>query len=151
MNRAFQQVNDSMRPFNVPVIQIDEAMMEEAVNSEGNILVIATHGPTVTSTQNLLKETAERLGKQVSFSGATIEQAFEELGKGDIARHNELIADAIRKKQNEEKIDIVVLAQLSMSVFSFSYPDPEKALGVKILNSGETGFTRAKEILIKKS
>ena len=147
MNRAFRQVSEAMKEANVPVVQIDEAMMEEAVQSEGKILVIATHGPTVKSTQSLLQETADRLNKQVNFTGATVEEAFELLGEGKIAEHNEVIAKTIREVQQVEKADVVVLAQLSMSVFSFSYPDPVKEFGVKVLNSGETGFRRAGEVL----
>jgi Asp/Glu/hydantoin racemase len=149
MNRAFGQVSDHMKKFDVPVIQIDEAMMEEAAGSEGQILVIATHGPTVKSTQDLLQETATRLGKKVNFVGATVEEAFELLGNGDIAAHNEVIANAIREAQKKDDIDIVVLAQLSMSVFSFSHPDPVAEFGVKVLNSGETGFARAGEVMRK--
>ena len=151
MNRAFRQVSEQMKPLGVPVVQIDEAMMEEAVQAEGKILVIATHGPTVKSTQNLLQETADRLGKRVNFTGATVEEAFELLGAGKVAEHNEVIAEAIRKTQQTEKIDIVVLAQLSMSVFTFSYPDPVKEFGVEVLNSGETGFRRAGEVLRSKA
>ena len=88
MNRAFTQVRDTMRPLGVPVIQIDEAMMEQAVSTEGNILVIATHGPTVRNTQALLQETAQRLNKSVDFVGATVEEAFILLGQGNIQAHN---------------------------------------------------------------
>lgn len=147
MNRAYGQVSEHMRQFDVPVIQIDEAMMEEAVNTNGKILVVATHGPTVKSTQDLLLETAGRLVKQVDFAGATVEEAFELLSAGNIKAHNEVIADAIRQATAKEKIDIVVLAQMSMSVFTFSYPDAEAEFGVKVLNSGETGFARAGEVL----
>lgn len=151
MNKAFLQVNESMRPFGVPVIQIDQAMMEQAVDSGGKILVVATHGPTVKSTQDLLRETAGRMGKEVFFSGATVEEAFELLGKGDIAGHNEVIAEAIRKALEKEKVDIVVLAQLSMSVFKFSYPDARQEFGVEVLTSGETGFLRARDLLLQTS
>jgi len=147
MNRAYRDVQEHMKQFGVPVVQIDEAMMEEAVESEGRILVIATHGPTVRSTELLLGETAARLKKKVSFTGATIEEAFDLLGEGDIRKHNKLIANTIIAAKKHEKIDIVVLAQLSMSVFSFSYPDPVKTFGVKVLNSGETGFKRAGDLL----
>jgi aspartate/glutamate racemase len=147
MNRAFKQVRDRMKQVGVPVVQIDEAMMEEAVSTEGKILVIATHGPTVKSTQSLLQETASRLEKSVDFVGATVEQAFDFLGQGKIAEHNELIANTIRQSQQKQPIDIVVLAQLSMSVFSFSYPDPVVDFGVRALNSGETGFRRARQVL----
>lgn len=150
MNRAFTQVSEKMKALGVPVLQIDQAMMEEAVQTEGRILVIATHGPTVKSTQSLLKETAEKLGKSVDFVGATVEEAFELLGQGQIVKHNRLITDTIRKVQKSEQIDIVVLAQLSMSVFSFSHPDPLADFGVKVLNSGQTGFRRAGQVLAQK-
>lgn len=152
MNRAFGAVQAVMQPYGVPVVQIDEAMMEEAVgprsaSTNGRILVIATHGPTVNSTQQLLQETADRLGKRVAFTGATVESAFELLGEGRTEEHNALIAQAIRQVQAREIVDVVVLAQLSMSVFSFSYPDPVAEFGVPVLNSGETGFQRAGEVL----
>jgi len=147
MNRAFRQVKEKMAAVGVPVVQIDEAMMEEAVNTNGRILVVATHGPTVKSTQNLLQETAKNLGKSVDFVGATVETAFEVLGAGQIAEHNQTLANTISDVQQKEKIDIVVLAQLSMSVFSFTYPDPVAEFGIKVLNSGETGFRRVGEVL----
>lgn len=147
MNRAFSQVSETMKVVGVPVIQIDEAMMEQAVNTEGKILIVATHGPTVKSTESLLQETADRLGKKADFVGATVEEAFELLGHGEIAEHNQAIAQAIRDVQSREKIDIVVLAQLSMSVFSFSSPEPEREFGIPVLNSGQTGFARAGEVL----
>lgn len=149
MNKAFRQVKLSMGPLNVPVIQIDQAMMEQAARMEGKILVIATHGPTVKSTQDLLHDTANNLNKTVSFTGATVEKAFELLGEGDIKGHNEVIANAIRSAQEKEKADIVVLAQLSMSVFKFSYPDPVYEFGVNVLNSGETGFNYARNVLLQ--
>jgi len=150
LNRAFRKVQLHMKKFKVPVVQIDEAMMEKAVISEGRVLVIATHGPTVKSTRQLLSETAKRLNKNVEFEGATVEEAFQLLGKGKIEEHNKLISDTIETNLKKSKIDIVVLAQLSMSVFSFSYPDPVKTFGIQVLNSGETGFQRAGEILMGK-
>jgi Asp/Glu/hydantoin racemase len=147
MNRAAGAVREAMRRHGVPVVQIDEAMMEAAVERGGRILVIATHGPTVKNTQDLLRETAARLGREVSFLGATVEEAFHMLGRGDVEGHNELIASAIRDTVAREPVSVVVLAQLSMAVFKLSYPEPEKQLGVPVLTSGETGFERVKEIL----
>jgi Asp/Glu/hydantoin racemase len=147
MNRAFRQVRAHMKDLGAPVIQIDEAMMEEAVNREGRILVVATHGPTICSTQDLLRETAERLGKSVDFTGATVEAAFDLLGQGRIREHNALIARAIGLAKRKHSIDIVVLAQLSMSVFALRYPDPVAEFGIPVLNSGQTGFRRAGEVL----
>ncbi|MHC4444632.1 MAG: aspartate/glutamate racemase family protein [Planctomycetota bacterium] len=147
MNRSYEQVSTTMQEVGVPTVQIDMPMMEEAVNTEGKILVVATHGPTVKSTQSLLQETAARLGRKVTFSGVTVEEAFDHLGAGRIAEHNKVVADAILDSISKDKIDIVVLAQLSMAVFAFSHPNSVADFGVKVLNSAETGFRRAGEIL----
>jgi len=147
MNRAADAVKSAMRERNVPVVQIDEPMMERAVETGGRILVVATHGPTVKSTQALLQETADRLGKRVAFAGATVEEAFACLGRGAIAEHNEHIARAIRESRAKDKIDSVVLAQLSMTVFKLTYPDCRSEFGMDVLTSGETGFERVGAIL----
>lgn len=147
MNRAFGKVSEVMKPYGVPVIQIDQEMMNRSVERGGKILVIATHGPTVASTTALLRESARNLGAEADFCGSTVEDAFSLLGQGRIEEHNDLIARAIKEAQAKEKIDSVVLAQLSMAVFSFSYPDPEKVFGIPVFNSGDTGFERAAAVL----
>lgn len=147
MNRAAASVRDVVAREGIPLVQIDEPMMEAAVKHGGRTLVVATHGPTVASTQALLRETSGRLGGAIEFAGATVEEAFELLGEGQIARHNEQIARAIESAQARERIDSVVLAQLSMAVFSFSYPDPLVRFGVPVFNSGDCGFQRVGELL----
>jgi Asp/Glu/hydantoin racemase len=148
MNRAAGAVREAMARHGVPVVQIDEAMMEAAVARGGRILVVATHGPTVKSTQDLLRETATRRQATVAFAGATVEEAFHRLGEGDIEGHNRVVAAAIREACAREEIGVVVLAQLSMSVFKLSHPDCEAELGVPVLTSGETGFERVKQVLL---
>ncbi len=148
MNRAVEKVRKALRATRVPVVQIDEAMMEAAVKRGGRILVIATHGPSVSSTQALLRETAARLGRPVEFDGATVEDAFDHLGRGDMAGHNRAIARAIRAAQKRGRIDTVVLAQLSMSVFALEHPGAGREFGVPVLSSGECGFRRVRELLL---
>ena len=150
MNRSLPFVKDAVKDFHIPVVQIDEPMMQKAVENGGKVLIIATHGPTVKSTQKLLEETTTAMGRKsaLQYSGATVEDAFHLLGEGKIDEHNELIANAIREEQKKNKIDQVVLAQLSMSVFKLSYPDPLASFGVPVLTSGEEGFNRMKQILI---
>ena len=138
MNRSYQKVSQALEPYGVPVIQIDMPMMERAVSYGGKILVIATHGPTVASTQKLLAETAIRAGKTLAFDGLTVEDAWHRLEEGDIAGHNQALADAI-KTQPEGEYSCVVLAQLSMSAFLFSFPDPVQAFRLPVL----TGIARA--------
>ena len=96
MNRAYPQVQAALADRNVPVMQIDRPMMERAVGHGGRILVIATHGPTVENTQALLREVAAERGCEVSFSGLTVEAAWEHLAEGDVEGHNRILAEAIR-------------------------------------------------------
>jgi len=155
MNRAYPKVQEAVKQYEVPVIPIDMPMMEEAiarVEEGGTILIVATHGPTVKSTQLLLEEVARKANKQnVKYISETIEEAFERLGAGDIEGHNDLIRRAIEQRRNGERIDVVVLAQLSMSVFKIFNPRVEEELGIPILTSGECGFRKVRALFVDKS
>ena len=148
MNRAFLDVRRALAPFNVPVFQIDRPMMERAITYGGPILVVATHGPTVDNTLALLRETAAESGRLVSYSGLTVEAAWHDLAKGDVESHNRRLAEAIRQRRKSEQIGSVVLAQLSMTAFLLSYPDPVTEFGVPVFTSGECGFEFVREFLI---
>ena len=148
MNRAYPAVQDAVR---VPVVPIDRPMMERAVRHGGRVLVIATHGPTVNSTQQLLQETAAELGKEVSFSGLTIEDAWYNLAVGDVQGHNDALATAIREHIQTKEIGCVVLAELSMSVFLLSYPDHVAEFGVPVFTSGQCGFEYMRNLLTGES
>jgi len=147
MNRAYTQVEAAMALYSVPVVQIDRPMMERAAARGGRVLVIATHGPTVKSTQALLRETAEEMGREVTFTGVTVEEAWERLAVGDVLGHNQALARAIRDHKSREGIGCVVLAQLSMTVFLLSHPDPATDFGVPVFTSGQCGFERVRELL----
>ncbi|HEY63278.1 MAG TPA: hypothetical protein G4O02_01785 [Caldilineae bacterium] len=144
MNRSYPAVAEAV---DVPVVQIDMPMMEAAVNHGGKVLVIATLVTTVNSTQALLEETAQRLGKDVVSAGVTVEEAWHRLAAGDIQGHNEALAQAIREATAREPFGCVVLAQLSMTVFMLSYPNPEAEFGLPVFTSGQLGFQRVREIL----
>ena len=147
MNRAYGEVARALAPEAIPVVQIDRPMMERAVTLGGKILVIATHGPTVGSTQALLRETAAEMGRDVAFTGATVPEAWDRLAIGDIRGHNEELAAAIRACRDHEEIGCVVLAQLSMTVFLLSYPDPVAEFGIPVLTSGQCGFEHMRGLL----
>lgn len=147
MNRSYPAVVEAVRPWHIPVIQIDRPMMERAVRHGGRTLVIATHGPTVASTQALLQETAAESGAAIAFEGMTVEDAWHRLAEGDVQGHNDLIACAIRDQQAAGRIDSVVLAQLSMTVLLLSHPDPFAEFGIPVFTSGQCGFERVAEVL----
>lgn len=148
MNRAYQQVADALQSYPVPVLQIDQPMMERAVVQGGKILVVATHGPTVDSTQALLRETAYRLKRDVTFSGMTVEEAWECLAAGDVPGHNRALAQAIHAHLDREPASCVVLAQLSMACLLFTYPDPLLEFGIPVYTSPQCGFEKVCELLM---
>jgi hypothetical protein len=151
MNRAYPSVQEAVRDYEIPVYQIDRPMMEQAVRTGGRVLVLATHGPTVTSTQALLAEVANELGQEVRFSGGLVEEAWDCLARGDILGHNAALAKAIREQLQAEAFGSVVLAQLSMTVFLLSYPDPAAEFGIPVLTSGQCGFEAMREKWIAKA
>jgi hypothetical protein len=151
MNRAYPQVVDALQSYAVPVLQIDQPMMERAIDQGGKILVVATHGPTVNSTEALLQATASSLGKEVAFSGRTVESAWDCLAVGDVAGHNRALAEAIHAHLDQESASCVVLAQLSMACLLFSYPDPLVEFGVPVYTSAQCGFEKARELLMARS
>ena len=150
MNRSFLQVSRALEPYNTPVIQIDMPMMEKAVNIGGKVLVVATHGPTVASTQALLSETADRLGTSIEYDGLVVEQAWARLVEGDVTGHNQVLDLAIRAA-NPENYSCIILAQLSMSAYLFSYSDILAHFGIPVLTSGQYGFEYARDVLLNLS
>lgn len=147
MNRAFTRVREALKRYQTPVYQIDRPMMERAVDQDGRILVVATHGPTVDSTQALLREVAAETGRTVSLTGALVGPAWDCLAKGDIEGHNAILAKTIQDRTQAEEIGCVVLAQLSMTVFLLSYPDPLQEFGIPVYTSGQCGFEAVREAL----
>jgi hypothetical protein len=120
------------------------------VDHGGRILVIATHGPTVKSTQALLREVASERGRKISMRGALVEEAWHALAQGKVEEHNAILANMIRVRKKKEEIGCVVLAQLSMSVFLLSFPDPVKEFGIPVFTSGQCGFEMIREVLVRK-
>lgn len=148
MNRSFDAVAQALAPYGVPAVQIDEPMMEASVHQGGKTLVIATHGPTVENTRNLLISTAKRLGHATpDFVGATVENAFHLLGEGNVKAHNDALAACIKEAKARDGIRQVVLAQLSMSTLAVEYPDLRARFGIPVFTSGVEGFLRVRTLL----
>jgi Asp/Glu/Hydantoin racemase len=151
MNRAYPLVREALHPYGVPVYQIDRPMMERAIDHGGKILVVATHGPTVDSTMALLKEVAGETGCAVNMAGTLVEEAWDCLANAEVEEHNAILAKTIRKHVQAEEIGCVILAQLSMTVFLLSHPDPIKEFGIPVYTSGQCGFEAVREALGSKS
>jgi len=95
----------------VPLIRIDEAMAETAVNNHARIAVVATLSSTLDPTMRFLSHKAKLAGKQTEVVSALAEGAFDALIAGDPQKHDEIISSTVA---NLKDIDCFVLAQASM-------------------------------------
>lgn len=97
----------------VPVVRVDQAMADQAVQTGNRIGVIATLPTTLEPTTDLVKRRAELVGKSPSITSKLCEGAFEALMSGDAAKHDEMVATALKELMKE--VDVIVLAQASMA------------------------------------
>jgi Asp/Glu/hydantoin racemase len=131
------------RLFEFPVIRVDEAMAEEAVQTGRRIGVAATLRTTLEPTVALLHEKAVAAQRDVDVVESLCEGAFEAVLSGDTASHDRILAEALGRLVNA--VDVVVLAQASMARVVRQLPvDPQR---VPILSSPELAVKRARSIL----
>ncbi|WHZ56043.1 aspartate/glutamate racemase family protein [Metabacillus hrfriensis] len=126
----------------VPVVRIDEAMAEEAINHGKRIGVIATLSTTLKPTVKLIKEKAGECNKNVEIQAVLAEEAYQHLISGDKESHDAILAVALTKLASEA--DIVVLAQASMARVVTKLPLKQQDM---FLTSPELGMERVKKII----
>jgi Asp/Glu/hydantoin racemase len=97
----------------VPVLRVDQPMADLAVQTGRRIGVVATLQTTLEPTADLVQRRAALAGKEIEINARLCEGAFEALMGGDAAKHDELVAQALR--QLTQEVDVVLLAQASMA------------------------------------
>jgi Asp/Glu/hydantoin racemase len=97
----------------VPVLRVDQPMADMAVQTGSRIGVVATLQTTLEPTANLVKRRAALAGKEIELTSKLCEGAFEALMSGDAAKHDILVADALRELSKQ--VDVILLAQASMA------------------------------------
>lgn len=129
--------------FDIPVMRIDDAMTEMAVQQARRIGVLATLRTTLEPTTALLREKAAEAGQEVELVECLCADAFPAVLAGDTETHDRILRDALTNKLQE--VDVIVLAQASMArVVSTLAPG---ALRLPVLSSPELAVLRAREIL----
>ncbi len=98
---------------NVPVLRVDRPMADFAVSTGRRIGVIATLPTTLQPTADLIRRAAVAVGREVTLTSQLCEGAFDALMSGDAAKHDTLVADALR--QLATQVDVIALAQASMA------------------------------------
>jgi Asp/Glu/hydantoin racemase len=137
-------VVDAARPFaGVPLLRVDQAMAEQAVERGTRIGVLATLWSTLRPTAVLIERTAREAERQVEVRDRLCDGAFEALREGDTERHDELVREGLRELIGWA--EVVVLAQASMARVVDSLSEDERR--TPILSSPRLGMERMRDIL----
>ena len=115
---------------NVPIIKIDDAMTQRAVELGSKIGVMATVPTTLQPTVDLIEQSAELAGKPVEVRQHLCEGAFDVLMGGDRVRHDQMVLDGACELAPQ--VDLIVLAQASMSRLA---PMLSEKTGKQVLSS----------------
>jgi len=126
----------------IPIIRIDDAMAEEAINRGKVIGVVATLSTTLNPTLRLLKTKANELSQSVEFKEVLAEEAYKLLISGDPTGHDNVLAEVLTELG--KRVDVVVLAQASMARVIGKLPEEIRS---KFLTSPELGMARVKDIM----
>jgi Asp/Glu/Hydantoin racemase len=135
---------EAARVVGVPLLRVDQAMAEQAVEiaaaAGGRIAVLATLPSTLGPTERLLTRLAGAYDG-VTVSSAVVSGAAAARGGGDIDEHDRLVRAALEQAAGD--VDVVVLAQASMAAAAES----GGPLRVRVLESASTGSERFVSLL----
>jgi Asp/Glu/hydantoin racemase len=119
------------------VMRIDRPMADRAVMLGPKVLVVAALESTLPPTTNLLRDSAQRLGRSIVLETLFVEGAWAHFERGDNPAFWRAIAQAVR--QALPGPDVVVLAQASMAGARTELED----IGIEVLTSPELGVQAA--------
>ena len=112
----------------VPVLRVDQPMADKAVQTGKRIGVIATLRTTLEPTADLVQRRARKAGKEIQLTSRLCEGAFDALMSGDAARHDSMVAAALRELS--QQVDVIVLAQASMARVVDGLGEPDKRVPI---------------------
>jgi Asp/Glu/hydantoin racemase len=140
---------EAARPFcSVPLLRVDEPMIERALDAASVIGVVGTLSTTLEPTTDLIRRRAAARGKPVEVVARLGDGAFDALRAGDPEEHDRRVREALRDVL--ARAEVVVLAQASMARVADQL-DPAERDSVEILSSPRSSMERAAEVLAQAS
>jgi len=127
----------------IPVLKIDEPMVDRALELGTRIGVAATAPTTLRPTSELIQTRASALGIEVKVDSRLAEGAYSALFGGDPERHDTIVRETLRDLA--QRNDVIVLAQASMARVAEGLP--ADALACPILSSPRLALERAALVL----
>ena len=112
----------------VPVLRVDQPMADLAVQTGTRIGVIATLPTTLDPTCDLVRRRARLAGKEIKLISRLCDGAFDALMSGDAAKHDSMVAGALKELSNE--VDVILLAQASMARVVESLDEADKKVPI---------------------
>ena len=134
-------VEEGRKGIKVPVLRIEEGMMDEAVARGGSILVVSTQKRAMPVVRATLDASAKRASKTPAIKDIWVDGARDALNAGDTDKHDRLIAE---QSAAAGDFGTVVLGMISMAPARAKMP-PEVA--AKTLTSGECAVRRMRKLL----
>jgi Asp/Glu/hydantoin racemase len=120
---------EASAPFSaVPVLRVDQPMADRAVQIGKRIGVVATLATTLDPTADLVLRRAALAGRKVDLTSRLCDGAFEALMDGDAAKHDALVAAALRELSTQ--VDVILLAQASMARVVATLSDEDRRVPI---------------------
>src|SRR6266516_2281146 len=126
----------------IPVLPIDDAMLETALATGRRLGVLATVAAGLEQQRQSIDRAAAAAGKQVEVEAVLRPDAFAALGAGDAATHDRILLEELERLA--PKVDVILLAQASMAGLAEKIPP---TLGVPVLSSPQLAVHKVKEML----
>ena len=127
----------------LPVLRVDVAMADEAVDLGTRIGVLGTLSTTLEPTAALIRARAAHARKEVEVEPRLAEGAFAALQAGHTAEHDARVLAVLRDLLG--RVDVIVLAQASMARVSDQLTEAERR--VPILTSPRPGMQRLSTVV----
>lgn len=130
---------------NIPVLKIDQPMVDRALSLGAKVGVAATAQTTLKPTTELVYDRARHYGKDVVVDSVLCEGAYAALFSGEIETHDRIVRQYLVDLMSRN--DVVILAQASMARVAESIPSAEQV--VPILSSPRLAMERAREVILQ--
>lgn len=135
-------IDTARQMVDVPIVKIDDAMTQKAVELGSGIGVMATVPTTLKPTIDLLQEKAKAAGITVETQPYLCGGAFDVLMSGDRDRHDQMVLAGAQELAPQ--VDLIVLAQASMSRLA---PMLSQEVGKEVLSSPRLAVQYVKNLL----
>jgi len=135
-------IDTARQSVSIPIIKVDDAMADRAVQKGKNVAVLATVPSTLAPTMDLIRHKAEAAGKEIDVIPRLAQGAFERLMGGSREVHDEMVLN--EAKDIADQADLIVFAQASMTRLAPTIAD---AVDIEVLTSPRLGVKSVKHYL----